>query len=115
MLKELLVQPVYAAGANKTSFVVSSISGFNDLSNILAFILNVATGLGLFASALAFIGAGITYGFSQGDPKAGDKARTWATFGVLALVATLAAATMRVVVKNTLGASGDISVSNVTF
>ena len=76
---------------------------YTTFSQFLGIALNIAIGTSFSVSVIAIIMSGIQFIMSQGDPKAIDTARRYLTWSVVAVILSISALTIKVIILGLLG------------
>ncbi len=88
--------------------VAPNVSRIDSVGSFFGIAINVAMGVGISIAVIFMILAGIRFITSQGDPKAMEQAKQALTYAVVALVLSMGALALRVIIYNILGADSDI-------
>lgn len=90
--------------------------GFNTLSDVFGFIVNVVLGVGIAVTIIFLILGGIQYITAKGDQKAAGAARDALTNAVIGFIVVIGAFTIRTIIVNVLLENPDstnLQISNV--
>lgn len=97
---DILVSQVSAATA-KDAQVINL--GFNNLSQVFGFLVNVVLGVGIAITIIFLILGGIKYITARGDQKAAGEARNALTNAVIGFIVVIGAFTIRTILINVIG------------
>jgi hypothetical protein len=86
---------------------------FNDLADVFGFLVNVVLGVGIAVTIVFLILGGIQYITAKGDQKAAGAAREALTNAVIGFIVVIGAFTIRTILINVIGKTGNLDVGNV--
>ena len=86
---------------------------FNDLADVFGFLVNVVLGVGIAITIVFLILGGIKYITAKGDQKAAGEARSALTNAVIGFIVVIGAFTIRTILINVVGRTGNLEVGNV--
>lgn len=112
-MTKLLDILVSEASAKVPTAVNAPTLPFNDLADVFGFLVNVVLGVGIAVTIVFLILGGIQYITAKGDQKAAGAARDALTNAVIGFVVVIGAFTIRTILTNVIGTTGNMTVTNV--